>query len=267
MSASQFGNYEVLTRAPAGEAHATPLLFVHGAYAAAWCWEEHFLQFFADAGYAAYAISLSGHGGTPGRKQLDSFSISDYGRDVAAVVAQLPAPPVLIGHSMGGFVLQKYLERYEAPAAVLMCAVPPQGLLSAALGMMFSKPGMMKDLNNLMSGGKASLETLREALFAQPVDLEDLKRYYKRSQSESHRAIWDMSLFGMPNVGRVKRTPLLVQGAEHDHLIPASLVSMTARTYGIKAHIFPGMGHGLMLERDWKQPAQQILDWLLELKI
>jgi non-heme chloroperoxidase len=264
MNTPRFESYEVLVKTPVGKARATPLLFVHGAYTAAWCWEEHFLPFFAEAGYTACAMSLSGHGASPGRKHLDSFSIGDYVNDVATIAATLPAPPVLIGHSMGGFVVQKYLEDHTAPGAVLMCAVPPQGLMSAALGMMFSKPGMMKDLNNLMSGGKASLETLREALFAQPVSLDDLKRYYKGSQSESHRAIWDMSLFGMPRTGRVKRTPLLVQGAALDHLIPASLVEMTARTYGVEANIFPGMGHGLMLERDWKKPAQQILDWLKE---
>jgi len=266
MNPPRFENHEVLLRTPRGAAQATPLLFVHGAYTAAWCWEEHFLPFFAEAGYAAYALSLSGHGASPGRRHLDSFSIADYVRDVTAVAAALPAPPVLIGHSMGGFVVQKYLEDQVAPGAVLMCAVPPQGLLSAAVGMMFSKPGMMKDLNSLLSGGRASLDTLREALFAQEVSLEDLKRYYKGSQSESHRAIWDMSLFGMPRAGRVKRTPLLVQGAEFDHLIPASLVEMTARTYDVEANVFPGMGHGLMLERDWKKPAQQILDWLRELQ-
>lgn len=267
MSSTRSEDYQVLTRLPAGAAHATPLLFIHGAYTAAWCWEEHFLSFFAEAGYAAHALSLSGHGASPGRKHLDSFSIADYVRDVATTVAALPAPPVLVGHSMGGFVVQKYLEDHEAPGAVLMCAVPPQGLMSAAMGMMFSKPGMMGDLNSLMSGGKASLETLREALFAQPVSLDDLKRFYKGSQSESHRAIWDMSLFGMPRASRVQRTPLLVQGAEFDHLIPASLVEMTARTYGVEANIFPGMGHGLMLERDWKKPAQQILDWVQEMEL
>ena len=267
MNMPRFEHHEVLVHTPAGAPHPTPLLFIHGAYTAAWCWEEHYLPFFAEAGYAAYALSLSGHGASPGRKHLDSFSISDYVRDVATTVATLPAPPVLIGHSMGGFVVQKYLEEHVAPGAVLMCAVPPQGLMSAALGMMFSKPGMMGDLNSLMSGGKASLETLREALFAQPVSLDDLKRFYKGSQSESHRAIWDMSLFGMPRTGRVQRTPLLVQGAEFDHLIPASLVEMTARTYGVESHVFPGMGHGLMLERDWKKPARQILDWLQELEL
>jgi non-heme chloroperoxidase len=266
MNPPRFEHHEVLVRTPVGAVQPTPLLFVHGAYTAAWCWEEHFLPFFAEAGYAAYAVSLSGHGGSPGRKHLDSFSITDYVRDVETIAAALPAPPVLIGHSMGGFVVQKYLEDHVAPGAVLMCAVPPQGLMSAAMGMMFSKPGMMGDLNSLMSGGKASLETLREALFAQPVSLDDLKRYYKGSQSESHRAIWDMSLFGMPRAGRIKRTPLLVQGAEFDHLIPASLVEMTARTYDVEAHVFPGMGHGLMLEHDWKKPARQILDWLQALK-
>jgi non-heme chloroperoxidase len=35
----------------------------------------------------------------------------------------------------------------------------------------------------------------------------------------------------------------------------------------VEAHVFPGMGHGLMLERDWKKPARQILDWLQELKL
>jgi pimeloyl-ACP methyl ester carboxylesterase len=68
---------------PPARPRPTPLLFIHGAYAAAWCWEDHFLPFFAEAGYAAHALSLSGHGGSPGRRHLDSFSIADYVRDVA----------------------------------------------------------------------------------------------------------------------------------------------------------------------------------------
>jgi non-heme chloroperoxidase len=128
MTKPRFESYEVLVQLPVGKPKAPPLLFVHGAYTAAWCWEEHFLPFFAAAGYPAYALSLSGHGASPGRKHLDSFSIADYVKDVATVVATLPAPPVLVGHSMGGFVVQKYLEDNEAPGAVLMCAVRRQGL-------------------------------------------------------------------------------------------------------------------------------------------
>jgi non-heme chloroperoxidase len=253
---------ELITRLPKGVVHPTPLLFVHGAFTAAWCWDEHFLPFFAQAGYAAHALSLSGHGASPGRERLDTFSIDAYVEDIAHVAATLPAPPVLIGHSMGGFVVQKYLEKYIAPAAVLMCSVPPQGLLSSAIGLLFSKPALMKDLNAMLSGGKVALESLRDGLFAQPVSLDLLQKFARNAQPESHRALWDMSLFSLPRTALVRRTPLLVQGAELDHLIVASLVSMTARAYGTEAHFFPGMGHGLMLERDWEKPAHSILEWL-----
>ncbi len=261
MNPPRFGHLEVLSHVPAAPA-ATPLLFVHGAFTGAWCWQEHFLPFFAEAGYAAYALSLSGHGGSHTKTPLDSLSIADYVADVARVAAELPAPPVLVGHSMGGFVVQKYLEQHAAAGVALVCSVPPQGLMSAAFGMMFSRPGLFKELNSLMGGGRVALESLRDALFAQPVEMADLARYYRWAQPESHRAIWDMTLFGLPHPGRMRRAPLLVLGAEHDHLIPPSLVEMTARTYGVEAEIFPAMGHGLMLERDWRQPAERLLRWL-----
>lgn len=263
MIKARFGDLEVLTRFPPGEPRPIPLLFVHGAYAGAWCWDEHFLQYFAqEAGYAAYALSLRGHGRSPGREYLDSFSIADYVNDVAAVVAELPAAPVLIGHSMGGMVVQKYLERAAVPAAVLMCAVPPQGLFASAVGLAIKKPGLLGELNRLLGGGRVALDALREALFAQPLPADLMRRYYRLSQPESHRAIWDMTLFDLPHPGAVRRVPMLVLGAEFDHLIPASLVEMTARTYGVEAEIFSGMGHGLMLEQDWAQVARRMQIWL-----
>ncbi|KYC29347.1 Alpha/beta hydrolase fold protein [Sterolibacterium denitrificans] len=266
MSQERSASLELIVRTPPAAAgvavRETPLLFIHGAYTAAWCWEEYFLDWFAAQGYFSYALSLSGHGGSRGRKHLDSFGIADYVDDVVEVVGALPVPPVLIGHSMGGFVVQKYLERHLAPAAVLLCSVPPQGLMSSMFGLMFQKPGMLGDLNRLMSGGRLAVDGLREAMFAQPVAAADLQRYLRKAQSESHRAIWDMTLFNLPHPSRVMRTPLQVLGAERDHLIPPSLVRMTAKTYGVDAHIFPGLGHGLMLERDWQRVAEHIRDWL-----
>jgi len=183
-------------------------------------------------------------------------------RDAAEVAAQLPAPPVLIGHSMGGMVAQKYLESHDAAGLVLLASVPPQGLWAAALGLAFQKPGLMNDLNRLLGGGQVALDTLRTAMFSQPVETADLLRWYKRMQPESHRAIWDMTLFNLPLKSRMNLPPLLVLGAEHDTLIPASQVEMTARHYGVEAEIFSGMGHGLMLERDWEKVAGRILGWL-----
>ena len=57
--------HEVIEKGRSSEAHPTPLLFVHGAAHAAWCWDEYFLDFFADRGYRAVALSLHGHGASP----------------------------------------------------------------------------------------------------------------------------------------------------------------------------------------------------------
>jgi pimeloyl-ACP methyl ester carboxylesterase len=42
---------EVIDKGSVSDVHPVPLLFVHGAWHAAWCWDEYFLDFFAENGY------------------------------------------------------------------------------------------------------------------------------------------------------------------------------------------------------------------------
>jgi pimeloyl-ACP methyl ester carboxylesterase len=243
---------------------APALLFVHGAFTAAWCWTEHFLPFFAEHGFSSHAVSLRGHGLSDGRQQLDWHSINDYVDDIAEIVTGFDAAPVLIGHSMGGLVVQKYFERASVPAAVLMASVPPQGLLSASLQLAMQTPDMFRDMNAIFAGGRSSVDSLRQVLFAQPIGLDALQRYYRMMQPESQRALWDMAFFDLPQRWRMSVPPLLVLGAELDALIPARFAEATASYYGTQAEIFPGMGHGMMLEAGWEKVALRIVDWIGE---
>jgi alpha-beta hydrolase superfamily lysophospholipase len=86
-----------------------PILFVHGLYHGGWCYEEHFVPWFRSRGYEAAAVTLRHHDQhhAPG---LRVTSLMDYVADVVAAAARMSSPPVVIGHSMGGFVAQKYLE-------------------------------------------------------------------------------------------------------------------------------------------------------------
>ena len=84
---------EVIHRRPAASVRRpVPLLFLHGAFAGAWCWDEHFLPWFAGHGYDAYALSFRGHGESVGAEQLDNYGISEYVEDLRAVLSDLPAP-------------------------------------------------------------------------------------------------------------------------------------------------------------------------------
>lgn len=265
MTAQAPGRLELIVREPGTPGQrGTPLLFVHGAYTAAWSWEEHYLPFFAKRGWHSTAVSLSGHGDSEGREFLDSFSLDKFVTDVLEVIAGLERPPVLIGHSMGGLIVQKCLESIDVPAVVLMASVPPQGLMSAATNLFISRPTLMLDLNRTLGGGVPFLESLRDALFYQPVSHATLLECFMRMQPESMRAIWDMTLFNLPQTARMHRPPMLVLGAEHDALIPVSQVELTAQTYGVTAEIFPNFGHGMMLETHWQAPAERIAEWLDE---
>src|SRR5512143_2667397 len=98
----------MISKYPARDQHPTPLLCIPGTLHTAACWEVHFLDYFAQHGYAAHALNLRGHGNSEGREKLRWTRIADFVQDGAETVRQLPSPPILIGHSMGGFILQHY---------------------------------------------------------------------------------------------------------------------------------------------------------------
>lgn len=257
---------ELFSCAPAGKArHSPPLLFIHGAFAGAWMWTETFMPYLAEAGYTSHAISLRGHGGSAGHEHIDGYAIADYVDDVAAIVDHLGGEAILIGHSMGGFVVQKYLERHPAPAVALVCSVPPQGLVAAQFHLLLQKPELFMEINSILEGRYTDIEAVHDALFAQEVSDDLLRTWLRRMQPESHRAIWDMSMFSLPNLLFMHRPPMLILGAEKDLLVPAFLVQATAQTYGLHAHIFHCMGHAVTHEKDWPLVAATLHDWLASL--
>lgn len=254
---------EVIDKGAAGAGHPAPLLFVHGAWHAAWCWDEHFLGYFADRGYRAVALSFRGHGDSPTSKPLRHLSYADYLDDVVTVARGLPVPPVVVGHSMGGLIVQKYLESHDAPAAVLMCSAPPHGLLHSGLRWMRRHPWHFTKLS--FSGESlpyvSTPELARERFFS-PNTPEDLvRRYAARLQEESARSGID-GLVRLPQPDRV-RAPLLVMGALEDGAVTPAEVWATARAYRTEPVLFAGMGHNLMLEPGWDDVAARIDEWLV----
>lgn len=257
---------EVHSCLPTKKSSRPPVLFIHGAFAGGWMWTETLMPFLAEAGHPCYALSLRGHGGSQGREQIEWHSVNDYVDDVKTVINWLGVAPVLVGHSMGGFIAQKYLEHHATPGIALLCSVPPQGLIASQFHLMFQKPHLFSEINRIMAGDHTDTSTLREALFAGEVDEAMLGIWVRRMQAESHRALWDMSMFNLPNLHAMHRPPMLILGAEHDVLVPAFLVQTTAQTYGLAAHIFRGMGHAVTHEKEWPLVAAALRDWLNELK-
>lgn len=255
---------EIIGRGGKRATHQTPILCVHGGWHSAWCWADNFLDFFADRGFHAVGVSLRGHGMSGSTKPLQACSFGDYLYDLSTAIDDLGGSPVLIGHSMGGFMVQKYLENHRAPAAVLMASIPPQGAMRATLRLIRRHPATA--LRAFTVGSTVDFVNTtclaRESLFCAKTPESIIESCVARLQPESVRAL----ALGMvpPRLPKTQRvtTPMLVLGAEDDGMITCDEVHATAIAYQTCAEIFPAMGHDMMLEPGWATVATRITDWL-----
>jgi alpha-beta hydrolase superfamily lysophospholipase len=69
--------------------------------------QEHFLPYFAAAGYDSYAVSLRAQGKSDRLPGMKACTLMQHAADLGSIVQALPRSPVLIGHSFGGLVVQR----------------------------------------------------------------------------------------------------------------------------------------------------------------
>lgn len=264
VTASNLTDVHLIERLPKGKPDGAPVLFVHGAFSGAWCWDEHFMQHFADHGHVARAVDLPGRRGRPDFEHLQDFSLSDYLEAVLIAIDQFDEPPVLVGHSMGGQLAWRASEERDVAGLVLMASVPPTGLAAPAMDLMVSKPWLFMDVAAIHAGEPGSIESVQAAMFSDTANLAMVEGYAARMQHESQLAVAGLYLPFMPNILSIWGTPIFVQGASKDSLIPPAHVHWTASLAGKMARIYDGMGHGMMLEEGWQSVADDILSWCAE---
>lgn len=255
---------ELLHARPATESSGRlPILFVHGSYCGAWVWSETFLPYFARAGFAAYAVSLRGHGDSEG--DLALASLSDYVQDVSAAIAHLGGRCILVGHSMGGIVAQHCFGDGDAVAAlVLLASVPPSGLANSAMTLMMTSPDLMVQFGLLQSLGPSAVtsDVIRRAILSDATPAAEVARLLPQFQTESHTISLELMTPPPPRRPAPAR-PVLVLGGSADPMIPTADLREAAAFYGAELEIFDGAPHGLMLDSAWWQPtADRILAWL-----
>lgn len=228
-----------------------PLLFVHGLGHEAHCW-DHWRAAAAEAGFPAYALSLRGHGNSQGSSLTGR--LGQYREDVLRVARSLPAPPVLIGHSMGGLVVAQALARYRAPAAVLVAAVPARPALGSLLSIARRHPG---DAARVLVG--ASLPLRPEYMFEKLAGPE-VDAHIARCGRESAIAQFQLLFHRRPRP--LPGTPILMLGARADRLVPIRDVRASARHYDAELMEFGGIGHNLMQDVGREAPWHAARAWL-----
>jgi len=230
------------------------IVFVHGMCHGAWCWEEYFVPYFEQLGYTCVVFNLPGHE-VAGSTKAIHFSMNDYVRALSDVVGKLKHDPIIVGHSMGGMILQRFLAKGgRCKQAILISSVPPAGVLMPSLRVLFQNPGAFKFLfqANLLG----VFNKYPHLMFGSNKNTE---QYTGLMCAES---FWAYLQLMMP-IGRVpKKIPMLVMGGSADALISVDEFKQTAERYGTSLELIEEGSHDLMLEPNSHQYATMIHHWL-----
>src|SRR3712207_4404933 len=261
-----------------GDRDRTPLVLIHGAWLSSRSW-ENFADYFGERGFAVSAPEWPRkHGDVEELRasgdELAGLGLAEIVDHHEALIRELDAPPVLIGHSFGGLIVELLLDRGLGRAGVALSPAPPKGILAlpfSALKAVSPAVGHPSKWHGVVT---LTLEEFTYG-FANTFSPEDAAAAYERyAVPETGQVFYEAGFanFRMDPPTEVDfrnddRAPLLIVGATEDHTVPASLSEKQYKKYERSSARtdyleFEGRPHLLMAADGWEEVAASIDSWL-----
>lgn len=246
------------------------VVFIHGAWLTPACWDA-FRKPFEAAGFQTLAPAWPGldrpieelrAGPGPWFGALSLSAITDH---YARIITALDTPPLLVGHSFGGLVVQMLLARGLGAAGVALAPAPFAGLwpdpVSFEAAMLV---GMgWKGWNQIYEVARDVFDTRvantlpqqqRDEIFASAVPSPG--RLYGEAATGLGTFLW------IP----ARRSPLLLIAAGEDRMVSPALVQNAWRWQSIAPartdyEVAEGLCHLLIYEPGGEKVAASIIAW------
>lgn len=257
-----------------------PVVFIHGLWLHATSWSP-WVRLFEEAGYDPIAPGWPGVADTVDAAREHPVSIADHGiedvtRHYAQIIDDLPARPVLIGHSFGGMIAEKLLGEDYGAAAIAIDAAQIKGVLPVPLSALratlpvFRNPANRHRSVSLTAGqfrygfGNALSEDESNALYAQWTIPAPGRPLFEAAFANLN----PRSPAGV-ETDNSHRGPLLLITGGRDHTVPQAITKSTAKLYRRSDAVtdvveFADRGHSLTIDSGWREVAQACLEWLAE---
>lgn len=254
---------ERISYQPKAPRFETPLLFQHGMWHGAWCWQP-WQELLAEWGWESHAYSLPSHAGSPTQRPLPLCTLDYYLSFLKNEVLGLARRPVLVGHSMGGALTQWYLKYVgDLPAAVLVASWPSHRTITPDnLGRILKLDPLGTLLTMLtwqaaFTHGPTSTARLliTEGALYSPPELQ------ARLGPESILVLYQHNPPFWSPPERINTPMLWLAGA-----LDAGLGGKRDSADHYKADYVEveRAGHNLMMEHNYRDTARNLHDWLVE---
>ncbi|WCT10337.1 alpha/beta hydrolase [Mucilaginibacter jinjuensis] len=249
------------------------IVFITGAFVSSDCWNEWKL-YFEQQGYHilvpawpykdAPACTLRQRHPDADVAGQRLTNLTAY---FAAIVEKLPEAPVLIGHSMGGLIVQLLIQKGLAAAGIAIHSLQPKGIFTFKLS--FYKAGWAA-LGFFTDTRKSYLMSFTQwqYAFTNGMSFEVQKEaYYNLLVPESKLLVRDATTDAAKVDFDRPHAPLLFLSGSADHFIPASLNYANYKKYTHQQSVteykeFAGRNHFVLGQPGWQEHAEYILNWL-----
>src|SRR4051812_38660099 len=255
-----------------------PVVFIHGLWLHATSWQS-WVEEFADHGYAPVAPLWPGEPETVAATRADPDAVADVGVEEVAehfakIVLDLPAPPVLVGHSFGGLIVEKLLGMGLGAGAVAIDAAQIKGVLPLPLSSLHATLPVFRNPANKHRAVSLTPEQFRYA-FANAVPEEESDQLHERwtipapgkPLFEAATANFSLHSPAEVNTHNDHRGPLLLVMGGRDRTVPEAITQATLKQYRGSTAVtelieFESRGHSLTIDHGWPEVAEATLLWL-----
>jgi len=245
-----------------------PILMIHGGFCGGWAFDG-FAAPFRAAGHAVSAPDLPGHAAGLPREAAAGLSMADYAAAVAALAAAQPAPPILLGHSMGGLVSLLAAAQCKVAGVILLAPSAPWGVGGSSMEEAISAVSLYT-LGPYWAQAIEPDYTSFRRYGVDRLERPERRAIFDRMRPESGRALFETLNWWldpmMTTLVRPERIagPILAIGGGRDVIHPPPTVRETAKRIGAQVEVMPEMSHWLIGEPGWPGVADLCLDWLAE---
>jgi pimeloyl-ACP methyl ester carboxylesterase len=262
-------------------ANADTIVLIHGLWMTPRCW-EHWIPRYERRGYRVIAPAYPGFEGEVEALRADPtpierVTVPDTVEHLAGIVSELESPPILIGHSFGGALVQILLDRGLGAAGIAIDSVPTEGVRTRPATQI---KATFPVLHNPANRHRAVAFTPRQFhyAFTNTLSEQDSAAVYERYHIPAPgRWVWDGVLANVTrghqatwvNYRNDERAPLLFLAGGKDHIMPAAVNKENAQRYETSAahtdyYEFADRDHYTIGAPDWEKVADYARTWATE---
>ncbi len=252
------------------------IVLIHGLWLTPRCledWTRHFLE----RGFNVYAPAwpgmdrvLRGLRGDP--RPFERIGIRQIVDHYERLVLELDSPPILLGHCLGGLVVQALVARGLGSCGVALAPAPAKGVWRMRWSTLrVMAPQWIGPLNRRR--GAALTPSQFHYAFMNGSTREESDRVWQRFAVPAPRHLLHQAALANLNpyaetfdVRRHKRPPLLLVAGERDRVVPPSIVKANYRLYRKSSAVteyreFAGRTHFMIGQDGWQELADHALGW------